>query len=213
MKKILLSLAALALVACGSTQTAPRTEPVVPVSSTESPEAPVVYFTSDISPEGLLNIYNALGCKPEGRVGVKISTGESAKTNYLRPELIAPLVKAVNGTLIECNTAYGGARMKTEDHRKAIAERGFEAVAPVDIMDEDGDIQIPVLDKKHIQYDIVGKHIQNYDFVINLAHFKGHAMGGFGGVLKNQSIGFASTAGKFYIHSAGESSDHWITAE
>ena len=213
MKHILLSLAALALIACGSTQTTTRTEPVVPVSSTESPDAPVVYFTSDISPEGLLNIYNALGCKPEGKVGVKISTGESSKTNYLRPEFIAPLVKAVNGTLIECNTAYGGARMKTEDHRKAIAERGFEAVAPVDIMDEEGDIRIPVLDSKHIQYDIVGSHIQHYDFVINLAHFKGHAMGGFGGVLKNQSIGFASTAGKFYIHSAGESADHWITAE
>lgn len=213
MKHILLSLAALALIACGSTQTTTRTEPVVPVSSTESPDAPVVYFTSDISPEGLLNIYNALGCKPEGKVGVKISTGESSKTNYLRPEFIAPLVKAVNGTLIECNTAYGGARMKTEDHRKAIAERGFEAVAPVDIMDEEGDIRIPVLDSSHIQYDIVGSHIQHYDFVINLAHFKGHAMGGFGGVLKNQSIGFASTAGKFYIHSAGESADHWITAE
>ena len=125
MKHILLSLAALALIACGSTQTTTRTEPVVPVSSTESPDAPVVYFTSDISPEGLLNIYNALGCKPEGKVGVKISTGESSKTNYLRPEFIAPLVKAVNGTLIECNTAYGGARMKTEDHRKAIAERAL----------------------------------------------------------------------------------------
>ena len=213
MKKIFLPLVALALVACGSTQTSPRMQPVVPVSSSESPDAPIVYFTSEISPEGLLNIYNALGCKPEGKVGVKISTGESSKSHYLRPELIAPLVKAVNGTLIECNTAYGGSRMKTEDHRKAIAERGFEAVAPVDIMDEDGDIRIPVLDKKHIQYDIVGKNIRNYNFVINLAHFKGHAMGGFGGVLKNQSIGFASTAGKFYIHSAGESQDHWITAE
>ncbi len=214
MKKMILPLAALlTLVACGSTQTKPRTEAVVPVSSTENADAPVVYFTSNITPEGLLNIYNALGCKPEGKVGIKISTGESAKTGYLRPEFLAPLVKAVDGTLIECNTAYGGSRMKTADHRKAIAERGFEAVAPVDIMDEEGDLQIPVKDTKHIQYDIVGTHIQNYNFVINLAHFKGHAMGGFGGVLKNQSIGFASTSGKFYIHSAGESQDHWITAE
>lgn len=214
MKKFLLSFAVLALTACGSsTQTASRAEAVVPVSSTDDPKAPLVYFTSDISPQGLVNIYNALGCRPQGKVGVKISTGESAKSHHLRPEFIAPLVKAVDATLIECNTAYGGSRMKTEDHRKAIAERGFDAIATVDIMDEEGDIRIPVRDTRHIQYDIVGSHIRNYDFVINLAHFKGHAMGGFGGVLKNQSIGFASTAGKFYIHSAGETSERWVTAE
>lgn len=212
MKRILFAVAVLALVACGTSHQTTRTELVVPVSSTDNPDAPVVYFTSQITPEGLLNIYNALGCQPQGKVGIKISTGESAKTGYLRPEFLAPLVKAVDGTLIECNTAYGGARMKTEDHRKAIAERGFEAVAPVDIMDEEGDLQIPVKDTKYIKYDIVGSHIRNYNFVINLAHFKGHAMGGFGGVLKNQSIGFASTAGKFYIHSAGETQDHWVTA-
>jgi uncharacterized Fe-S center protein len=103
--------------------------------------------------------------------------------------------------------------MSTADHRKAIAQRGFDKIAKVDIMDEEGDLQIPVADKKHIQYDIVGTHIANYDFVINLAHFKGHAMGGFGGVLKNQSIGFASTHGKFYIHSAGATSSSWKTAE
>lgn len=175
-----------------------------------SGDGATVLFTSNISREGLVDIYKALGVKPEGRVGIKISTGESAKSNYLRPELIADLVHEVGGTLIECNTAYGGNRANTELHRKAIAERGFEAVAPVDIMDAVRDIRIPVRDKSHIQYDIVGEHIQNYDFVINLAHFKGHAMGGFGGVLKNQSIGFASSAGKLYIHSAGRSTSRWI---
>ena len=211
MKKILLSLAALALVACGSTQTAPRTEPVVPVSSTESPEAPVVYFTSKITPEGLVGIYNALGVKAGGRVAVKISTGESAKSNHLSPALIKDLVHTVNGTLVECNTAYGGSRSDTESHRKAIKERGYEQIAPVDIMDAEGTIDIPVVDDKWIKYDRVGSHLQNYDFMINLAHFKGHAMGGFGGVLKNQSIGVASSAGKLYIHSAGRSTTSWMS--
>ena len=138
----------------------------------DSKEGATVYFTSDISPKGLVEIYKALGVKPEGRVAVKISTGESSKSNHLRPELIADLVHEVNGTLVECNTAYGGSRATTEAHRKAIKERGFEAVAPVDIMDAEEDIQIPVKDKSHIQYDIVGSHIKNYDFVINLAHLK-----------------------------------------
>ena len=176
----------------------------------DSKEGATVYFTSDIIPKGLVEIYKALGVKPEGRVAVKISTGESSKSNHLRPELIADLVHEVNGTLVECNTAYGGSRATTEAHRKAIKERGFEVVAPVDIMDAEEDIQIPVKDKSHIQYDIVGSHIKNYDFVINLAHFKGHAMGGFGGVLKNQSIGFASSAGKLYIHSAGRTTTKWL---
>ena len=169
-----------------------------------------MYFTFDISPEGLVKVYKALGVKPEGRVAVKISTGESAKSNHLRPELIKDLVHEVNGTLVECNTAYGGNRANTEAHREAIKERGFETVAPVDIMDSEGDIRIPVKDKSHIQYDLVGSHIQNYDFVINLAHFKGHAMGGFGGVLKNQSIGVASSAGKLYIHSSGKTTTKWL---
>ncbi|MBR1926585.1 MAG: DUF362 domain-containing protein [Bacteroidales bacterium] len=173
-------------------------------------QVPTVYFTSDISPEGLVKVYKALGVRPKGRVAVKISTGESARSNHLRPELIKDLVHEVNGTLVECNTAYGGNRANTEAHREAIRERGFEAVAPVDIMDSEGEINIPVRDKSHIQYDIVGSHIQNYDFVINLAHFKGHAMGGFGGVLKNQSIGVASSAGKLYIHSAGRTTTKWM---
>ena len=170
--------------------------------------ASVVYFTKDISPEGLIKIYEALGVESSGKVAVKISTGESMQSNHLRPELIAPLVKKVNGTLVECNTAYAGNRQQTADHRKAIEEHGYNAIATVDIMDEEGEIQIPVKDDKWIKYDIVGSHLPNYDFMINLAHFKGHAMGGFGGVLKNASIGVASRNGKTYIHTAGKAEDY-----
>ena len=216
MNKTILSLAALltafAVIGCSNSRGSAQGKETAPAETNEvqDADAPVVYFTSDISPEGLVKIYNALGVKAFGRVGVKISTGESKESNYLRPEFIADLVHEVNGTLIECNTAYGGSRANTALHRKAIAERGFEAVAKVDIMDEEGEMRLPVTDDTYIKYDIVGSHIQNYDFVVNLAHFKGHAMGGFGGVLKNQSIGFASTSGKLYIHSAGRSTSQWI---
>ncbi len=165
----------------------------------------VVYFTRDISPESLVKIYNALGKKAEGRVAVKISTGESANSNQLSPDLIKDLVQGVNGTLVECNTAYGGSRSTTALHRQAIAERGYNDIATVDIMDEDGYLDIPVSDTNYLQFDRVGSHLANYDFLINLAHFKGHTMGGFGGVLKNQSIGVASRSGKAYIHSCGVS--------
>ena len=163
-----------------------------------------VYFTSDISPQGLVRIYEALGVPAKGRVGIKISTGESSGSHHLSPELIKDLVDAVGGTLIECNTAYGGNRATTEKHIEAIRERGYDKIAKVDIMDADGSIDLPVTDDKWIKFDRVGSHISDYDFVINLAHFKGHAMGGFGGVLKNQSIGFASSEGKVYIHTAGK---------
>lgn len=162
-----------------------------------------VYFTSDISPEGLVKVYRALGKTPEGRVAVKISTGESQKSHQLSPELIAPLVKEVGGTLVECNTAYPGNRMHTEDHLKAIHQRGYDRIAKVDIMDSDGNLDIPVRDTTHIKFDRVGSHLANYDYMINLAHFKGHQMGGFGGVLKNASIGVASSDGKAYIHTSG----------
>ena len=162
-----------------------------------------VYFTSEITPESLVKIFNALGVEPSGRVAVKISTGESEKSYNLSPDLIKDLVQSVNGTLVEANTAYGGNRGDTETHRKTIEQRGYTKIAPVDIIDADGVINLAVEDTTHIKYDIVGSHIENYDFMINLAHFKGHAMGGFGGVLKNQSIGFASPEGKTYIHSAG----------
>ena len=166
-----------------------------------------VYFTSEITPQSLVRIYHALGVQATGRVAIKISTGESSRTYYLRPEFIEGLVDEVNGTLVECNTAYAGNRSSTESHRRAIAERGFIEIAPVDIMDEEGSVDIPVRDTTHIKFDRVGSHIADYDFLINLAHFKGHAMGGFGGVLKNQSIGMASREGKTLIHTAGDYSD------
>lgn len=166
-------------------------------------QEPKVYVTRDISPESLVRIYKALGVKATGKVAVKVSTGEAGNPNYLNPSLIAPLVKKVKGTIVECNTAYGGKRSTTEEHLKVAEEHGFTKIAKVDIMDSEGEIKIPVKDTTHIKYDIVGSHLQNYNFMINLAHFKGHPMGGLGGVLKNQSIGVASTNGKAYIHSAG----------
>lgn len=164
-----------------------------------------VYFTRNITPEALVEIYKALGVEPTGRVALKISTGESERSNQLRPDFIEPLVKETNATIAECNTAYGGNRSTTEAHRRVIAERGYDKIASVDIMDAEDTIHIPTHDQKHIAYDIVGSHLKNYDFMINLAHFKGHAMGGFGGVLKNASIGVAARSGKCYIHTAGHS--------
>lgn len=166
-----------------------------------------VYFTKEITPESLVKIYKALGKEANGRVAVKISTGEGGNTHYLKPTLIRNLVDEVNGTIVECGTAYGGSRQDPKLHWETIHEHGFDSIFAVDIMDEFGDIRIPMKDKKHLKYNIVGEHLAHYDFMINLAHFKGHAMGGFGGVMKNASIGVASTAGKAYIHSAGKTDD------
>lgn len=166
-----------------------------------------VYMTKEISPEALVRIYKALGVKAHGHVAIKISSGEMGGNNYLKPTLIRNLVDNVNGTLVECCTAYGGSRQDKSKHWETIHAHGFDSIAAVDLMDEYGQMRIPVKDKKHIKYDIVGDHLAHYDFMINLAHFKGHAMGGFGGVLKNQSIGVASTAGKAYIHTAGKTDD------
>ena len=166
-----------------------------------------VYFTKEITPESLVRIYEALGVEAQGRVAVKISTGEGGNTHYLKPTLIRNLVDKVNATVVECCTAYPGTRMDPAKHWETIYEHGFDSIFAVDLMDEYGQIRIPIQDKKHLKYNIVGNHLPNYDFMINLAHFKGHAMGGFGGVLKNASIGVASTAGKCYIHSAGKSVD------
>ena len=168
---------------------------------------PKVYFTKEITPEALVKIYKALGVEAQGRVAVKISTGEGGNTHYLKPTLIRNLVDEVNGTIVECCTAYPGTRMDKQQHWQTIHEHGFDSIFAVDLMDEFGDIRIPVQDKKHLKYNIVGNHLPNYDFMINLAHFKGHAMGGFGGVLKNASIGVASTAGKANIHSVGITTD------
>lgn len=191
------------LASCGNKQ---ATEQVA-TEQTDSIQPAKVYYTKDISPESLVKIYEALGVPAQGKVAVKISTGESAESYNLDPALIKDLVQKVNGTLVESNTAYAGNRNTTEAHMKAIKERGYLDIAEFDIMDSEGTMNIPVQDTTWIHYDIVGSHLPNYDYMINLAHFKGHQMGGFGGVLKNASIGVASTEGKTYIHSAGRTTD------
>lgn len=173
-------------------------------------EVPKVYMFTKISAENLVKIYEALGREATGKVAVKLSTGEPGGHNFLQPALIKDLVKKVNGTIVECNTAYGGGRADTENHLKAAKEHGFTAIAPVDIMDADGEVALPVKGGKHLKEDFVGSHYLNYDFTIILSHFKGHAMGGFGGAIKNMSIGIASSEGKAWIHSAGKTKgDPW----
>ena len=171
------------------------------------PAAPaVVYFTHDISPEGLMNAYKALGRPLEGKkVAVKISTGEAGNDHYLKPALIGPLVQLLKGDIVECNTAYAGKRMKTSDHRKVIADHGFNDIAKVVILDEFADAELPTpAGSVHLKSDRVGAAFTNYTGFVILNHFKGHQMGGFGGALKNLSIGVASTSGKARIHSAGK---------
>lgn len=175
----------------------------------EQKETPKVYMFKEINSENLVKIYEALGREATGKVAVKISTGEPGGHNFLQPALIAPLVQKVNGTIVECNTAYGGGRGNTESHRKAAEDHGFTAIAPVDIMDAEGETELPLKGGRHLTRDIVGSHFLNYDFTIILSHFKGHAMGGFGGAIKNMSIGIASANGKRYIHSAGASTTSW----
>ena len=166
-----------------------------------------VYFTKEITQESLQKIYEALGVELKGKVGVKVSTGEAGSKGYLKADLIGPFVKGLNGTIIECNTAYPGKRNTAEEHLKVAEEHGFTSFADVDIMDASGEFKIPVQNGKHLEYDIVGENFKNYDSIINLAHGKGHAMGGFGANLKNQSIGIASRNGKAYIHSCGQTAD------
>ena len=166
-----------------------------------------VYMTHEITPQSLVAIYQRLGVEATGRVAVKISTGESGKSNYLRPELIGDLVRLTHGTIVECNCAYWGNRDESAEHWREIKERGFLDIAAVDIMDEEGEMRLPVRDSSHLPYNLVGTHLANYDFMINLAHFKGHPMAGYGGVIKNQSIGVSSANGKLLIHSAGRKGD------
>ena len=204
MKRVLFAMtllwATILLAAC--TQNQQTAEGANAADSAQAGKA-TVYVTRSITPEALVKIYEALGRKAEGRVAVKISTGESGNPNYLKPELIGLLVDQVNGTIVECNTAYEGRRNTFEAHWQTIKEHGFTPRFKVDLMDEEGEFNIPVKDSTHIKYDIVGSHLKNYDFMINLAHFKGHPMGGLGGVLKNASIGVASANGKANIHTAG----------
>ena len=180
-------------------------------AGTSFAESSKVFFTKDISPEGLMAIYNKLGREATGKVGVKLSTGEAGNTHYLSPDLIKELVQKVNGTIIEGNTAYGGSRSATAMHMQVAEDHGFTKIAKVDILDSEGEVSLPVTGGKHLKKDVVGSHFKNYDFVLVLTHFKGHAMGGFGGALKNISIGFASPRGKVIIHTAGtkESGSIW----
>lgn len=169
-------------------------------------EASVVYFTSDITTEGLMKVYEQLNWTPEGKVAVKLSTGEPPASNYLKPELIKDLVQSVNGTIVECNTAYGGSRTETAMHRQVAEDHGFTAIAEVDIMDADGSMSIPVEGGVRLTENLVGSHFTDYDSYLVLSHFKGHAMAGFGGAIKNISIGLGSREGKSLIHTSGESS-------
>lgn len=168
-------------------------------------EAATVYMTTDISSEALVKIYEKLEWNPSGKIAVKMSTGEPPASNYLRPELIGDLVKKVNGTIVECNTAYGGSRSSTASHKQVARDHGFYDIADVDILDEEGSMSIPVQNGELLKEDFVGTHFPNYDYYLVLSHFKGHAMAGFGGAIKNISIGLGSSQGKAWIHSGGTS--------
>ena len=174
----------------------------VPVSDST---ASVVYMTTDISPEELMAVYEALGWTPSGNVAVKLSTGEPPASNYLRPELIADLVQSVDGTIVECNTAYGGSRAETAMHYQVAEDHGFTAIADFQIQDEDGSMTLSVEGGTRLTENYVGAAFEDYDSYLILSHFKGHAMAGFGGAIKNISIGLGSGEGKCWIHSGGTS--------
>ena len=193
--------------------TDPGVETVAPVKkeAAEDVVLPKVYFTSDTTSVGLMAAYNALEKKPSAtnKVAVKLHSGEGPNSNYLRPAFIKELVQLVNGTIVEANTAYGGNRATTALHKQVMIDRGFTAIAKTDILDEENSTSLPIPDGIRIKENFVGSHFTNYDFYVVLSHFKGHIMGGFGGAVKNISIGIASTKGKHWIHSAGKSSSDW----
>ena len=163
-----------------------------------------VWFSKEISPETILRLMAETGKTLPGRAAVKVHSGEKGNQNFLRPEFWAPVVEAVHGRVVECNTAYKGARNESGLHRELIAYHGWDRYFDVDLMDEDGpDLELPVENGKILGGNLVGSHLKNYDSMLVLAHFKGHPMGGYGGALKQLSIGCASTAGKCRIHSAG----------
>ncbi len=167
-----------------------------------------VYFSKEISPEKLIEIYEKLGVDLKGNVGIKVSTGEAGSKGYLKANLIGPLVEKLNGIIVECNTAYPGERNTVEDHMRVAKEHGFcDMGRGIEIMDSEGEFKIPVNNGKHLEFDLIGNGFEHYDSFLNLAHGKGHMMGGFGANLKNQSIGIASRNGKAYIHSCGQTED------
>ena len=170
-----------------------------------------VYFTKEITPESVVKMYETLGLELPGKVAVKLHSGEQGNQNYLRPEFVKAMVERVNGTVVECNTAYGGARNSTEKHKKLIEEHGWTKYFDVDLMDAEGpDMELSIPNGKVIKENFVGKNLKNYDSMLVLSHFKGHPMGGYGGALKQLSIGVASSQGKSWIHSAGKTKDQTI---
>ncbi len=176
-----------------------------PEQSQPTSDKPVVYFTSDITPEGLAAVYEKLGWSPTGKVAVKLSTGEPPASNYLRPELIKDLVQSLNGTIVECNTAYGGSRAETAMHYQVAKDHGFTDIADFKILDEDGSMTLTVNGGTVLSENYVGEAFDDYESYLVLSHFKGHAMAGFGGAIKNISIGLGSSEGKCWIHSGGTS--------
>jgi len=167
-----------------------------------------VYFIRDITPENIIEAYEAVGKKLTGKVAVKMHSGEQGNQNYLRPEFVKDVINYVNGTVVECNTAYEGARNSTEKHKKLIEEHDWNKYFPFDLLDEEGpDMELDIPNGKILKKNYVGKDLANYDSLFVLSHFKGHAMGGFGGALKQLSIGCASSAGKTLIHTAGVTND------
>ena len=191
------------------TETTQQEQQTADTETTQQPEAaqgtPVVYMTRAITPEGLMAVYQALQWEPQGRVAVKLSTGEPPASNYLRPELIAGLVQSLDGTIVECNTAYGGSRAETAMHYQVAEDHGFTAIADFQILDEDGSMTLPVQGGTRLSENYVGAAFEDYDSYLVLSHFKGHSMAGYGGAIKNISIGLGSSEGKAWIHSAGSS--------
>lgn len=191
------------------TETTQQEQQTADTETTQQPEVaqgmPVVYMTQEITPEGLMAVYQALQWEPQGRVAVKLSTGEPPASNYLRPELIAGLVQSLDGSIVECNTAYGGSRAETAMHYQVAEDHGFTAIADFQILDEGGSMTLPVQGGTRLSENYVGAAFEDYDSYLVLSHFKGHSMAGYGGAIKNISIGLGSSEGKAWIHSAGSS--------
>lgn len=168
-----------------------------------------VYFTKTLTNDAMIQMYEALGIKLPGKVAVKLHSGEVGNQNFIRPPFFKPVIDHVKGTIVECNTAYTGKRDTTKAHWETMKAHGWTDIADVDIMDEDGELELTIEGGKKIQKNYVGSHLSNYDSMLVLSHFKGHPMGGFGGALKNISIGIASSHGKAYIHGVGVPEDFW----
>ncbi len=168
-----------------------------------------VYFTKEITPEAMIKMYEILKVELSGKVAVKVHSGEVGNQNFIKPDFVEPIIKYVNGTIVECNTAYEGKRNTTKEHWETMKLHGWCDIANVDILDEDGEMELPVKKGYHLKVNYVGDHLRNYDSMLVLSHFKGHPMGGFGGALKNISIGIASSHGKAHIHGAGVPEEIW----